>query len=169
MTPQEQALVAAAIKNGESLAMNELANKAGIQNRKYRYTLPFREVLTPAGTPGAQTIVSLSVAQEGDFYAMKFSAKLLAATVTSGLLWQVKETGYNKQLFRDFVDMSLMSSPGFGSSFYPMIDFEQLFLANSDIQIELRNTTAETVTVLGAWHGWQFIGSARNLIPGYSR
>lgn len=158
-----------AIRNGEALAMNELANKAGIQNRKYRYTLPFRHTLTAAGTPGDQTIVSLSIAGEGDFFAMKFSAKLEAPTVTSGLLWQVKETGYNKQLFRDFVDLSLMSSPGYGSSFYPMIDFEQLFLANSDIQIELRNTTAETITVLGAWHGWQFVGSARNVIPGYAR
>lgn len=160
-----------AIRNGEALAMNELANKAGIQNRKYRYTLPFRETLAPAGSPGDQTIVSLSIAGEGDFFAMKFSAKMIAETdaVTSGLLWQVKETGYNKQLFRDFVDLSLMASPGFGVSFYPMIDFEQLFLSNSDVQIELRNTTAETITVLGAWHGWQFVGSARNLIPGYSR
>lgn len=158
-----------AVRNGESLAMNELANKAGIQNRKYRYTMPFRATLTRAGTPGDQTIISLSVAGEGDFFAMKFSAKLIAPSVTSGLLWQVKETGYNKQLFRDFVDMSLMSSPGYGVSFYPIIDFEQLFLSNSDIQIELRNTTAETITVLGAWHGWQFVGSARHLIPGYGR
>lgn len=158
-----------AVQNGEALAMNELANKAGIQNRKYRYTLPFRAHLTAAGTPGDQDIISLSVAGEGDFFAMKFAAKLIAATATSGVLWQVKETGYNKQLFRDFVDMSLMSSPGFGVNFYPLIDFEQLFLANSDIQIELRNTTAVTVDVLGAWHGWQFVGSARNLLPGYTR
>lgn len=157
-----------AIQNGESLALNELANKAGIQNRKYRYSLPFRQTLTAAGTAGAQTTVSLNISGEGDFYAMKFGAKMIAPTVTSGLLMQIKETGYNKQLFRDFVDTTLLASPGFGTSFYPMIDFEQLFLSNSDIQIELKNTTAESITILGVWHGWQFIGSARAIVPGYS-
>ena len=155
-----------AIANGENLAMNELANKAGIQNRKYRYTLPFSAKLTPAGTAGDQTIISLNISSEGDFYGMKFAAKLLADTVKSGLLMQIKETGYNKQLFRDFVDTVLLSSPGFGDSFFPMIDFEQLFLSNSDIQIELKNTTAEDVEIIGCWHGWQFIGSARAIVPG---
>ncbi len=156
-----------AIENGENLAMNELANKAGIQNRKYRYTLPFKASLAPAGTAGDQTIVSLNISSEGDFYAMKFAAKMIAATVKQGLLMQIKETGYNKQLFRDFVDTTLLASPGFGESFFPMIDFEQLFLSNSDIQIELKNTTAEPITILGCWHGWQFIGSARAIVPGY--
>ena len=159
-----------AIQNGESLAMNELANKAGIQNRKYRYSLPFRSTLTAAGTAGDQTIISLNISGEGDFYAMKFGAKMVCGdpAITSGLLMQIKETGYNKQLFRDFVDTTLLASPGFGVSFYPMIDFEQLFLSNSDIQIELKNTTAEAITILGVWHGWQFIGSARSIIPGYA-
>lgn len=152
-----------AIANGENLAMNELANKAGIQNRKYRYSLPFQ--ITVAA--GSQTQLALNISSEGDFYAMKFGAKLSAATVTSGLLMQIKETGYNKQLFRDFVDTVLLSSPGFGESFFPMIDFEQLFLSNSDIQMEFKNTTAEPITMIGCWHGWQFIGSARAIVPGY--
>ncbi len=156
----------AAVQNGENLAMNELANKAGIQNRKYRYTLPFDATLAPAGSPGDQTILSLNISSEGDFYGMKFAAKMEAETVKSGLLMQIKETGYNKQLFRDFVDTVLLASPGFGESFYPMIDFEQLFLSNSDIQIELKNTTAEEIRIIGCWHGWQFIGSARAIVPG---
>lgn len=164
-TPQQQA-----VANGESLALNELFNKAGIQNRKYRYILPFDAILTASGTAGDQTQIVIPVSAQGDFYSLKFSSKLLVtvgAAQTSGISMQITETGYGKQLFANFVDLSLLASPGWGQNFYPMIDFEQLFLSKSDIQIELRNSTASTVSVLGAFHGWQFLGSSRNAVPGY--
>ena len=159
-----------AIKNGEGLALNELYNKAGIQNKKYRYILPFEASLTASGTPGDQTMVVIPVSAQGDFYSLKFSSKLAVtsgAAQTSGITMQITETGYGKQLFQNFVDLSLLASPGWGSNFYPMIDFEQLFLSKCDIQIELRNSTASTVSVLGAFHGWQFLGSTRQFVSGY--
>lgn len=159
-----------AVKNGESLALNELFTKAGIQNKKYRYILPFEASLTASGTAGDQTTLVLPVSAQGDFYALKLSAILrvtLGAAQTSGVSIQIMETGYGKQLFSNFVDLTLLASPGWGTNFYPLIDFEQLFLSKSDIQIELRNSTASTISVLGAFHGWQFLGSSRQFVSGY--
>lgn len=159
-----------AIKNGESLALNELFTKAGIQNRKYRYILPFEASLTASGTAGDQSQVVIPISAQGDFYALKLSALLRVtsgAAQTSGVSIQITETGYGKQLFSNFVDLTLLASPGWGTNFYPLIDFEQLFLSKSDLQIELRNSTASTISVKGAFHGWQFLGSSRSAVPGY--
>lgn len=156
------------LTNGESLAMNELSNRAQIQNRKYRYSLPFNTTLGPAGSATDRALLSLKIAAEGDFYATKFAAKILAETAKSGILIKIHETGYNKTLFRDFTELSLLASPGYGESFFPMIDFEQLFLSGSDVQIEMKNVSAEEQTVSGAFHGFQFVGSAKGLIPGYA-
>lgn len=156
-----------AVKNGESLAMNELYNLAGMQNRRYRYALPFNAVLGAVGSGTEQTTLSLTIASEGDFRSKFLTMKLSAATVRAGLYMQIRETGYGKQLFRDFVDTVLLASPGFSTSFYPPVEFDQLFLSNSTIQIDLKNTTAEAITISGAFQGWQFIGSAKNLIAGY--
>lgn len=159
-----------AVKNGESLALNELFTKAGIQNKKYRYILPFEASLTASGTAGDQTTLVLPVSAQGDFYALKLSSLLrvtAGAAQTFGVSIQITETGYGKQLFSNFVDLTLLASPGWGTNFYPLIDFEQLFLSKSDIQIELRNSTASTISVLGAFHGWQFLGSSRQFVSGY--
>lgn len=157
-----------AVANGETLALTELANKAGIQNRKYRHSIPANAVLTSAGTPGAQTMISLPIATEGDFYSLKFSCKILADVgVTSGVSMQIKETGYGKQLFRDWIDLSTIASPGFGVNMYPAFDLEQLFLSGSEMQIEFRNATNSDIQIFSAFHGWQFLGSAKSGVSGY--
>ena len=155
------------VKNGESLAMNELLNTAGVQNRKYRYAFPFTVTCGAAGSSTEQVDTALTIAGEGDFLAQKLAMKLIAATAKYGLLLQVYETGYGKQLFRDYVDTVLLASPGFSENFYPMIEFKQLFLANSTIKLSFKNTRSESITAIGAFHGHQFVGSAKNAIPGY--
>jgi hypothetical protein len=162
--------LANAVRNGEHLALTELASKAGIQNRKYRHSIPLDAVLTPAGTAGSQIMNSIKIATEGDFYSLKFACKLIdtdALGTVAGVSMQITETGYGKKLFRDWIDLSTIASPGFGVNMYPAFDLEQLFLSGSEIQVEYRNSTNANIRIYGALHGWQFLGTAKSGVSGY--
>lgn len=162
--------LAAMVQNAENLALTELASKAGIQNRKYRHVIPVNAVLTASGTDGEQTMVTVPISTEGDFFSLKFSCKIVVANpaIVSGVSMNITETGYGKKLFRDWVDLSTIASPGFGVNMYPAMDLEQLFLSGSEIQVQFRNATNEDpIEIFAAFHGWQFLASAKKGVSGY--
>ena len=163
------------VPGGVILAAQELKNKVEAQERKYRQTIPFSEVLDVNGTPGAQLVRKLRMSTEGDFLCTHITCKLIGLDNTgapiadpstfgaTGLTLRLFESGWGRELLRDYTAVETFATPGYGVVLYQPMPFEQIFLASSDITFDLRNSAAVAQRISFDFHGWQYRGSYKDL------
>lgn len=156
---------------GEVLAMQELKNRVQIQKRKYRQSIPVTVDLTAAGTPGAQVPFQLKMGAEGDFQCTHITCKMIGIapgtnqpvdSVTfggTGVTMALSETGWGRKLLRDFTALETFATPGYGVIMYQPFPFEQVLLADSEVNFDFRNSSAVIQRVRFTLHGWQYRGS----------
>lgn len=158
---------------GAALAVQELKNRVEIQERKYRQSIPFSKTLDVSGTAGAQVLEKLKLSTEGDFVCTHLTIKLLGldnAGVpldpttfgSTGLTLMLSESGWGRKLFRDFTALETIATPGYGDVLYQPFPFEQVLLAGSDIEFDLRNSSNVKQRAIITLHGWQFRGSFKD-------
>jgi hypothetical protein len=149
-----------------------------VQNAQYRDVIPLIGVVA-AGSGG--TDFNVNVSSDGDFYCMFITGTFEAlanpagAVVDTGVTYlsgQLKDGSRN--LFSDRVPLDLVLSPGrrrsalsttviadpVGNSlFYPM-EFEHLWVVNSNITMNIANTSNVDNHFEIAFHGWRLSTSA---------
>jgi len=161
---------------GVALAAQELKNKVEAQERKYRQTIPFNATLDVAGTPGAQRPTKLRMSTEGDFLCTHITCKINGIDPNTGLYipdpntfgatgvtLRLFESGWGRELLRDFTALETISTPGYGITIYQPFPFEQVLLASSDITFDLRNSSTVKQQIKFDFHGWQYRGSYKDL------
>ena len=158
---------------GAALAVQELKNRVEIQERKYRQSIPFAKTLDVSGTAGAQVLEKLTLSTEGDFVCTHLTTKLLGLDDAgvpldpttfggTGLMLMLSESGWGRKLFRDFTALETIATPGYGDVLYQPFPFEQVLLAGSDIEFDLRNSSNVKQRAIITLHGWQFRGSFKD-------
>lgn len=159
---------------GSALAIQELKNRVEIQERKYRQSIPFAKTLDVAGTAGAQSLEKLKLSTEGDFSCTHITIKLLGLDPTTnapvdpatfggtGVSLMLSESGWGRKLLRDFTALETIATPGYGITIYQPFPFEQVLLAGSDLEFDLRNSSAVKQRAIITLHGWQFRGSFKD-------
>lgn len=165
-----------AVAGGVVLAAQELKNKVEAQERKYRQTIPFVATLDVLGTPGAQQVNKLRMSTEGDFLCTHITCKIngidpgtgnyIADPTTfgaTGLTLRIFESGWGRELLRDYTALETLATPGYGIIMYQPFPFEQIFLASSDITFDIRNASAVKQQLKFDFHGWQYRGSYKDL------
>lgn len=163
-----------AIPGGAALAVQELKNRVEAQERKYRQSIPFATTLDVAGTPGAQVLQKLKMSTEGDFCATHMTIKILglnpatgavvdpATFGATGLTLMLSESGWGRKLLRDYTALETIATPGYSDIMYQPFPFEQVLLSGSDIEFDLRNSSAVKQRAIIVLHGWQFRGSFKD-------
>lgn len=157
---------------GAALVAQEQANKVEAQARKYRQSIPFIGVLTASGTPGAQILSKIRMSSEGDFLVTHVTCKIVAFDPTSGtvvdpatfggtgLSLKISESGWGRELLRDYTALETLATPGYGEIIYQPFPFEQVLLSESDVTFDVRNAiTTVNQTFKWSFHGWQYRGS----------
>jgi len=159
---------------GAALAVQELKNRVEIQERKYRQSIPFAKTLDVSGTAGAQVLEKLKLSTEGDFICTHITIKLLGLDPNTGavldpetfggtgLTLMLSESGWGRKLFRDFTALETIATPGYAEIMYQPFPFEQVLLAGSDIEFDLRNSSNVKQRAIITLHGWQFRGSFKD-------
>lgn len=163
---------------GAALALQELKNRVEMQERRYRFSIPVFRRLTAAGTPGAQVTEVVKLSTEGDFLAKAITIKLIGRDPNTlaildpsvfgatGLDLRMKESGWGRELFRDWTPVETLAVPGYATIIYQPLEFENLFLGGSEITFDLRNKAAVVQDLELTFHGWQFRGSFRDNVQG---
>ena len=161
------------VPGGVALAAQELKNKVEAQERKYRQSIPFSALLDVSPNAGAQQQLKLRMSTEGDFlcthvtckiYGLSGGAPVDPATFGgTGVTLRIFESGWGRELLRDFTPLETLATPGYSDIMYQPFPFEQIFLASADINFDLRNAS-NTVQqqILWTFHGWQYRGSYRD-------
>jgi len=162
------------IPGGAALAMQELKNRVEGQERKYRQSIPFATTLDVSGTPGAQVLQKLKLSTEGDFLATHMTIKLLGLDPATGavldpstfgatgLTLMMSESGWGRKLLRDFTAVETLATPGYSDVMYQPFPFEQVLLSGSDVEFDLRNSSAVKQRAIITLHGFQFRGSFKD-------
>lgn len=164
MTAQNQ------IPAGAALVAQELKNRVEMQERRYRQTIPFSATLEPNGTAGAQKNEKIKLSTEGDFVCTHITVKLLgldangaaldpATFGATGVTVALSESGFGRKLFRDNVALECVATPGYGAIMYQPFPFDQVFLAGSDIEFDVRNASNVRQRMIWTFHGYQHRGS----------
>ena len=159
----------AAATQGEATAIAALRSQFDKAKRAYPYFLPFSFTLN-----GAQATVSqsLKVSAYGDFLTSTMSGTvriastgLLPASSVSGILFKMRETGFNREFQQDWVPLDTLLTPGAGSVLYRPMSWETVFLAKSTIEIDLQDTRTAAAAAAQPWNvqivfkGQQYNGS----------
>lgn len=159
---------------GEVLALQELKNRVEIQKRKYRQSIPVTVELTAAGTAGAQVPFQLKMGAEGDFQCTHITCKMVGVNPAdllpvdpttfggTGVTLALSETGWGRKLLRDFTALETFATPGYGSVLYQPFPFEQVLLADSEVNFDFRNSSTVIQRVKFTLHGWQYRGSFKS-------
>lgn len=156
---------------GAALVSQELKNKVQSQEYKYRQTIPYLANLDVEGTPGAQVLDKIRMSSEGDFLCVAVTAKLIGLDPITGLpvdpitfggtglTLRLTESGFGRELFRDYAAVEGFATPGYGPILYQPFPFEQVLLSQSDITFDIRNSSPVKQVLKWEFHGWQFRGS----------
>lgn len=132
----------------------------------------FGSVSIPAVGAGGAAQLSISVSSDAHFRCRYITASYTTLDVggadggANGITMQLVDQGRSLTLFDDQISAELFSSPGRQRSsgvagdpsnqlFYP-IDFDYMFLANSTIFCDLRNTLATANTFNICFHGSKY-------------
>ena len=165
----------ASIPGGQALVAQELKNRVEAQERKYRQTIQFATTLDVAGSAGAQDQQKLKLSTEGDFQVTHITCKLLGLSAlgavldpatfgATGITLRLHETGWGRELFRGFVAAETIATPGYSDILYQAFPFDQILLAGSDVEFDLRNAAAVRQRLIFCFHGYQYRGSYKNLV-----
>ncbi len=163
----------AKMTGGAALVAQEQRNRVEAQDQRWRLGIPVLVDLTPAGTPGAQKLETVKLSTEGDFACLYMTAKLVgldpvtgevldpATFGASGVRFKMTESGWGRELVRDFAALETMAVPGYGEVIYQPFPLEQVILAGSEISLDFRNVSNVRQRVALTLHGWQHRGTYR--------
>jgi len=159
------------IPGGHALVAQEARNRVEAQDKKWRLGIPVLFDLTPKGTDGAQRIETIKLSTEGDFSVLFMTAKIIGLDPATGAILnpdtfgatgirlKLQESGWGRELLRDFTALETIATPGYSDIMYQPFPFEQVFLAGSDVEFDLRNSSDVKQRVAITLHGWQYRGS----------
>lgn len=149
-----------------------------LQNAQYRDII-FLAGLVPAGSGGTE--FSVNVSSEGHFYSQFVTGTFETIASPAG---PVVDTGVTylsgqlrdgtRNLFSDRIPLDLLLSPGrrksatsttvitdpVGNSLFVPIELEHLWTVNSNITMNIANTSDEPVRFEIAFHGLRIVSSA---------
>lgn len=160
-----------AATNGAALVSLEQRTAVEKQRNRYRSTLPFSCVLAPDGQDGASLLELVKLSTEGDFEVKSLTVKLNGSTTeggafldpadfgATGVKLALSEDGWGRKLFRAPVALETIATPGYADILYQPFEFEQILLAGSGLQFDMRNASAVWQHVEISLHGWQYRGS----------
>lgn len=161
------------IPGGHALVAQEARNRVEAQDKKWRLGIPVLMDLTPQGTDGAQKIETIKLGTEGDFSILFLTAKIVGLNPTTGevlapetfggtgVRLRMKESGWGRELLRDFTALETLAVPGYGKEMHQPFPFEQVLLAGSELTFDVRNVSTVRQRVALTLHGWQYRGTFR--------
>ena len=160
------------IPGGAALVAQEAQNRVEAQDRRWRLSIPVSFDLAKAGDPLAQVTDLLKMSTEGDFSCLFITCKIVGyndagepvAPATfggTGVKIKIDESGWGRELMRDFVALEDIATPGYGEVIYQPFPFEQIFLRSSEISFDVRNVSNVRQRVELTFHGWQYRGTFR--------
>ena len=160
------------ISGGAALVAQEQRNRVEAQDQRWRLAIPVLVDLTAAGTDGAQRLETIKLSTEGDFSCLYMTCKLVGLDGAgapldpltfgaSGVRLKLTESGWGRELIRDFADLATMAVPGYGPVIYQPFPLEQVILAGSELSFDFRNVSSVRQRVALTLHGWQHRGTYR--------
>jgi len=160
------------IPGGAALVAQEAQNRVEAQDRRWRLSIPVSFDLAKTGEALAQITELLKMSTEGDFACLFITCKMTgyddagapvaAATFGgTGVKIKIDESGWGRELARDFVALETIATPGYGEVLYQPFPFEQVFVRSSEINFDVRNTSNVRQRVELTFHGWQYRGTFR--------
>lgn len=149
-----------------------------LQNAQYREII-YMEDVVPAGSGGQET--NLNISSIGHFYCLFLTgsfetiaspAAVIADTGVNYLFGQLRDG--TRPLFNDRIPLNLFLSPGrrksalsagvltdpVGNQLFTPIPFEYMFTVNSNITMNVANTSDEAVHFEIAFHGIRIVSNA---------
>lgn len=158
-----------AATQGEATAIASLRSQFEKAKRAYPYFLPFSFTLNGSQSVASQ---SLKVSAYGDFLTSTMAGTIrvastggLPASSVSGILFKMRETGFNREFQQDWVPLDTLLTPGPGITLYRPTAWETVFLSKSTVEIELQDTRSAAVAAATPWlvqivfKGQQYNGS----------
>lgn len=149
-----------------------------LQNAQYREIL-YMEDVVPAGSGGQET--NLNISSIGHFYCLFLTGSFETIVSPAGV---IADSGVNylfgqmrdgtRPLFNDRIPLNLFLSPGrrksvlsagvltdpVGNQLFQPIPFEYLFTVNSNITMNVANTSDEDMHFEIAFHGMRIVSNS---------